>query len=103
MSRVAYIGVIAAAAIAAWLWFGSTSTNESVYAGCTTSDWEAEIRCWTPFLGGASNKTGRWTIWAREVHWSEKWLSFVLPKRGPDKLPPDKLPLLEGDAEAVPV
>src|SRR5262249_53218012 len=27
----------------------------------------------------------------------------VLPKRGPDKLPPDKLPLLEGDAEAVPV
>lgn len=98
MKRIAWLLLIIAGVLGLWFALGDRSANQ--YRGGTAVQWESEIRRWSVGVSGWSNKGGRWTFWYREPRWWEAWLAKIGAARKHDL---HEMPLLAGDAGAVPV
>jgi HEAT repeats len=84
------------------LWFASGGRDASAYRGWTAAQWESEIRRWSHAT--STSKGCLWAHWYRESTWWERWLERIGVAAGSfSRSFPTQMPLLEGDAEAVPV
>lgn len=95
--RVGLYLLILAVAAAPWFLFGRHSGP--TYHGRTAAQWESEIRQWYPVAYGNPMAS-----WFRHASWWEVWLGRVnVSYRVRSDRPPALMPLLAGDAEAMPV
>jgi HEAT repeat protein len=94
--RPLFYFTLAAALAAVW---HHPVTPAPAYRGLTARQWEQELRNWRPYAVLGSETWGE-TLWDREqplwLRWAE-WIGLPVPADKGD------LPLLEGDADSVPV